>query len=207
MTRLAGRANPDARVDADGVRLPSTKYARRAVPRRDGRAARARPPPNVSVPFAADPTPLREFLWGETGERVVPQRVVARGREKGGQRKRSAFQMGAALLPPRPPSSSGLAVGFADLASLVRSAVTSDRTVLDMLPHRGAAAIPAAGVVDSGSLDRVLSARERGAFARPPGPRLAPRPRRESAAKGLAVVTAINVALLWAGANAPTEPR
>lgn len=106
-----------------------------------------------------------------------------------------------------PPHTTGLAVGFADLASLVRSAVTSDRTVLDKLPYRDVARVPAAGVVDAGPLERVLAARERGAFSRPPGPRLAPRPRRESAAKGLAVVAAINAALLWAGANAPTEPR
>lgn len=130
-----------------------------------------------------------------------------RERRRGGQKKRVGLPNGASLPRPTPPSHPGLAVGFADLASLVRSAVTSDRTVLDMLPYRGAASVPPAGVVDSGPLEKVLSARERGALSSPPGPRLAPRPRRESAAKGLAVVAAINVALLWAGANAPTEPR
>ena len=67
MTRLDGWSNPDARVDADGVRLPSTKYARRAVPRRDDArgAARAAAAANVTVPFAGEPTALREFLWGE----------------------------------------------------------------------------------------------------------------------------------------------
>ena len=109
--------------------------------------------------------------------------------------------------PPLPPPP-GLAAGFADLASLVRAAVVTDRTVLDTLPFRDGAVVPAGGVVGGDALDRVFDATARGVLAGPPSPhRASPRPRREGAGKGLAVVAAINVALLWAGANAPTEPR
>ena len=65
-TRLAGWDDPAVGAyAADGARLPSTKYARRGVVAAGGRSA-ARPPPraNVAVPFASDPTPLREFLEG-----------------------------------------------------------------------------------------------------------------------------------------------
>jgi ferric-dicitrate binding protein FerR (iron transport regulator) len=59
--------------------------------------------------------------------------------------------------------------------------------------------------VDGDRLERVLAAQQRGLFSRPLPPRAAPRRRREGAGRGLAVIGAINLALLWAGANAPTE--
>ena len=69
-TRLSGWDHPAVGAFApDGARLPSTKYARRAPTRaasaRDPR--RRAPRANVAVPFASDPPPLREFLWGARG--------------------------------------------------------------------------------------------------------------------------------------------
>lgn len=66
-TRLEGWQHPDDRVSADGVRLPSTKYARASWRPRRGDFKSQRPParPNVVVPFATEPSALREFLWGK----------------------------------------------------------------------------------------------------------------------------------------------
>lgn len=170
------------------------------------------------------------------------------------------------------PSLSGLIYGFGDLASIVKGAVTCDRTVLDKLPYRSRGGEPGTttgfgfsprpgGAVDPEKLERVLDAQARGLFSssrgekeegmprssssseRQQGPssssfwarrrlwsllppssaavstwslpeeaeaeaqrhRLAPRgSRKESAGKGLALIAALNVALLYAGSRAPT---
>lgn len=64
-SRLEGWDHPDDRVAPDGARLRATKYARGWRPSRgDFRSERGPARPNVEVPFASEPSALREFLWG-----------------------------------------------------------------------------------------------------------------------------------------------
>jgi hypothetical protein len=65
--RLDGWSHPDDRMAVDGSRLAPTKYARPSWRPSNGdfRSARSPVRANVEVPFAMEPSALREFLWGE----------------------------------------------------------------------------------------------------------------------------------------------
>ena len=66
-TRLEGWDHPDDRVAPDGARLRATKYVRGWRPSRgDFKSERGPARPNVQVPFASEPSAIREFLWGKS---------------------------------------------------------------------------------------------------------------------------------------------